>query len=61
MVGSLSILAWVLLDIFSIDVLTLKEEVDSGLPAWQLSWEFNNRDLHMLALLRWLRSLDCVW
>ena len=40
-VGSLSILAWVLLDIFSIDVLTLTGEVDSGLPAWQLPWEFN--------------------
>ena len=41
MVGSLSIIAWVLLDIFSIDVLTLTGEVDSGLPAWQLPWEFN--------------------
>ena len=41
MVGSLSIIAWVLLDIISIDVLTLTGEVDSGLPAWQLPWEFN--------------------
>ena len=38
---TLSIIAWVLLDIFNIDVLTLTGKVDSGLPAWQLPWEFN--------------------
>ena len=38
---TLSIIAWMLLDIFNIDVLTLTGKVDSGLPAWQLPWEFN--------------------
>ena len=40
-VGTMSIIAWILLDVFHIDFLTLTGEVDSGLPAWQLPWEFN--------------------
>ena len=36
-----SLLAWILQDIFNMDNLTLTGEVDSGLPSWQLPWEFN--------------------
>ena len=38
---TMSIIAWILLDIYKIEVLTLTGTVDSGLPAWQLPWEFN--------------------
>ena len=41
MIVLFSLLAWILLDIFSMDNLTLTGEVDSGLPAWQLPWKFN--------------------
>ena len=37
----MSIIAWILVDVANIDVLTLTGEVDSGLPAWQLPWLFN--------------------
>ena len=47
---TLSIIAWVLLDIFNIDVLTLTGKVDSGLPAWQLPWEFNRNATAVLNL-----------
>ena len=40
-VGTLSIIAWILLNVYNIDVLTLTGKVDSGLPAWQLPWKFN--------------------
>ena len=36
-----SIVAFILLDVVDIDVLTLTGEVDSGLPDWQLPWLFN--------------------
>lgn len=36
-----SIVAWILVDVAKLDVLHLTGEVDQGLPAWQLPWEFN--------------------
>jgi len=36
-----SLLAWIMVDVAGIDVLNLTGEVDQGLPAWQLPWEFN--------------------
>ena len=47
---TLSIIAWMLLDVFNIDVLTLTGTVDSGLPAWQLPWEFNRNTTAVLNL-----------
>ena len=35
-----SILAWLLVSL-GIDLFSLTGEVDQGLPAWQLPWEFN--------------------
>ena len=40
-VVTLSIVAWILVDVANIDALTLTGKVDSGLPAWQLPWLFN--------------------
>jgi len=36
-----SVVAWILVNVAGIDVLNLTGEVDQGLPAWQLPWEFN--------------------
>lgn len=36
-----SLVAWLMVDVAGIDVLNLTGEVDQGLPAWQLPWEFN--------------------
>jgi len=36
-----SVFAWFLVHVMNIDVLNLTGEVDSGLPAWQLPWQFN--------------------
>ena len=35
-----SILAWLLVSV-GVDLFSLTGEVDQGLPAWQLPWEFN--------------------
>ena len=36
-----SLFAWLMVDIAKVDVLNLTGQVDQGLPAWQLPWEFN--------------------
>ena len=47
---TMSIIAWILLDIYNIEVLTLTGTVDSGLPSWQLPWEFNRNTTAALNL-----------
>ena len=36
-----SLFAWILVDVAELDILNLTGEVDQGLPAWQLPWQFN--------------------